>query len=197
MKKLLMKSFLVVTTAITFSACQGDNNDSTVDNVSFDQRTSLQTVESVDVARYLGKWYEIARLPQIFQPGCTQVTAEYSLNDDGSVKVFNTCRVLDPKDGRLITITGRATPVDETNSKLDVTFFNGFAQGKYWVLELDAENYEYALVGDPLRTSLYLLSRKPTLDSDIKDKLLELAVTKHGYDISRVIMTTQLPLEEQ
>ncbi len=158
--------------------------------VSSAMAAELQTVSFVDVNQYLGKWYEIARLPQLFQPGCTAVTAEYSLNDDGSVKVFNFCRILDPVRGFPISITGKALPVDETNSKLDVTFFNGLAQGKYWVLELDA-NYQWALVGDPDRASLYVLSRTPTLDEGIYQELLKAAVEKHGYDISRLIKTRQ------
>lgn len=150
----------------------------------------LQTVNFVDVNQYLGKWYEIARLPQIFQPGCTAVTAEYSLNDDGSVKVFNFCRILDPENGFPISITGKAVPSDETNSKLDVSFFNGLTNGKYWILELDS-NYQWALVGDPDRVSLYVLSRAPTLDEGIYQTLLKAAVEKHGYDISRLIRTKQ------
>jgi|NOAtaT_6_FD_contig_31_8895423_length_597_multi_12_in_0_out_0_1 apolipoprotein D and lipocalin family protein len=154
------------------------------------QAAELETVPFVDVQRYLGKWFEVARLPQVFQTGCTGVTAEYSLNEDGSVRVSNFCRILDPQRGFPISITGRAVPSDETNSKLDVTFFNGAAQGKYWVLELDA-NYQWALVGDPDRSSLYILSRTPTLDDAIYQELLDLAVTKHGYDISRLIKTRQ------
>ncbi len=154
------------------------------------QAAELETVAFVDVSQYLGKWYEIARLPQVFQPGCTAVTAEYSLNDDGSVKVFNFCRILDPVRGLPISITGRAVPADDSNSKLDVTFFNGAAQGKYWVLELDS-NYQWALVGDPSRLSLYVLSRQSTLDDAVYQELLRLAVEKHGYDISRLIQTKQ------
>jgi len=153
--------------------------------------TELQTVSFVDVSQYLGKWYEIARLPQIFQLGCTAVTAEYSLNEDGSIKVFNFCRFLNPESGFPISITRKALPVDETNSKLDVTFFNGLTQGKYWVLELDS-NYQWALVGDPSRNSLYVLSRTPTLDEEIYQNLLNAAVEKHGYDVSRLEKTKQL-----
>jgi apolipoprotein D and lipocalin family protein len=150
----------------------------------------LQTVSFVDVNQYLGKWYEIARLPQIFQPGCTAVTAEYSLNEDGSVKVFNFCRILDPENGFPISITGSAVPVDESNSKLEVAFFNGLSKGNYWILELDPD-YQWALVGDPDRISLYVLSRKHTLDEGIYQDLLKAAVEKHGYDISRLIRTKQ------
>lgn len=150
----------------------------------------LQTVPYVEVSQYLGTWYEIARLPQIFELGCTGVTAAYSLNADGSVKVVNTCRFL-KTDGIPITITGNAVPIDDTNSKLDVTFFNGLSKGKYWILELDAD-YKWALVGDPDRSSLFFLSRQPTLDDAVYQDLLNAAVEKHGYDVSRVVKTKQM-----
>ncbi len=157
---------------------------------AFSKAPPLETVESVEIGRYLGKWFEIARLPQIFQPGCTSVTAEYSQNDDGSVKVVNFCRILDPVNGVPISITGTAKPIDASNSKLEVQFFAGGIPGKYWILELD-ENYQWALVGDPSRQSLYLLSRSPELATEIYDELRRLAVEKHGYNIDRLIKTKQ------
>ncbi len=161
-------------------------------SASLAQSAELQTVSSVDVARYLGRWYEIARLPQATQPSCTAVTADYSLNEDGSIKVFNSCRIEDPVNGRLITIAGRAAPVDASNSKLEVEFFVGAPKGNYWVLELDAD-YRFALVGEPSRTSLFVLSRTPTLEPETLQKLLDLAVQKHGYDVSQLIYTVQVP----
>jgi apolipoprotein D and lipocalin family protein len=152
--------------------------------------SELQTVSFVDVNRYLGKWYEIGSIPQIFQAGCTGVTAEYSLNDDGSVKVFNFCRLLDPEIGLPISIEGKAVPVDESNSKLTVSFFKGLTEGDYWVLELDP-NYQWALVGEPSRKSLFILSRTPTLDEGIYQDLLNAAAEKHGYDVSEVSRTKQ------
>ncbi|GAA5444545.1 outer membrane lipoprotein Blc [Microbulbifer sp. NBRC 101763] len=152
--------------------------------------SELETVPYVDVHQYVGKWYEIARLPQIFQPACTAVTADYGLNDDGSISVFNFCRILHPKYGFPISVQGTGVPIDETNSKLAISFFNGQSTGDYWILELDP-NYQWSLVGDPDRSSLYLLSRSPQLDESIIDELLGLAVTKHGYNIDHIIMTKQ------
>lgn len=149
---------------------------------------TLETVPYVDVERYLGKWYEIARLPQIYQPGCTAVTAEYTLNPDGSIGVFNFCRIIDPKYGLPISIKGKAVPIDETNSKLNVTFFGGLTKGKYWVLELDPD-YQWVMVGDPQRITLYILARSPVLDDEIYQDLLELAVDRHGYNIEKIIKT--------
>ncbi len=153
--------------------------------------SELTTVAFVDVSRYLGKWYEIAKLPQATQAGCTAVTAEYSLNEDGSVKVLNSCRLFDPSSGRLITISGKATPVDQSNSKLEVSFFEGLQKGNYWVLEL-ADDYSYALVGEPSRSSLFVLSRSPQISEDLYQMLLSKAAEKHGYDVTTVEKTPQL-----
>lgn len=157
-----------------------------------DEKPELQTVPFVDVQRYLGKWYEIARLPQVFQPDCTAVTAEYSLNPDGTIKVFNFCRVLDPIAGVPISITGEAVAIDESNAKLEVSFFKGSTPGKYWVIELDP-NYQWALVGEPSRKSLFVLSRTAVLNPEILQNILERAVDEHGYDLSKLILTIQAP----
>ena len=151
----------------------------------------LQTVEQLDVQRYLGRWYEIARLPQIFQPFCTKVTADYSLLEDGNIRVVNRCRIADPNIGLPISIRGKAYPVDASNSRLKVEFFGGFSVGDYWVLELDPE-YQWAMVGDPRRFSLYILSRQPDLDEAVVANLIELAEKKHGYaNLDRLIRTRQ------
>lgn len=158
--------------------------------VAISAKADLETVDYVDVYEYQGRWYEIARLPQIFQPACTAVTADYTLNDDGSIGVFNFCRVLHPKYGFPISVQGTATAVDATNSKLKVSFFNGKTEGDYWILELDSQ-YQWSLVGDPDRKTLYILSRTPQLSSDVVEELLRLAVEKHGYNIDRLIYTKQ------
>lgn len=155
-----------------------------------DTSTLPQTVPQVDVERYLGRWYEIARLPQLFQSFCTKVTADYALLDNGRISVENRCRLGDPNIGFPVTIKGEAYPVDDTNSRLKVEFFGGATVGDYWIFELD-ENYRWALVGDPDRNSLFVLSREPTLDEALVEQLLFLAETKHGYDVSKVIRTRQ------
>lgn len=153
--------------------------------------TSPVPVPQVDVERYLGRWYEIARIPQIFQPFCTNVTADYGLKDNGTIEVINRCRILDPSQGWPISVRGEATAVDSTNSQLKVKFFGGIATGDYWILELDPD-YQWALVGDPYRLTLYILSRQPTLDESIVTNLMTLAETKHGYDPSRLIRTRNM-----
>lgn len=150
----------------------------------------LDTVEFVDVERYMGTWYEIAKYPNGFQQGCAAVTAEYTLRNDGTVRVFNTCR---ESDGVTIksTIEGFATVADETtNAKLTVYFFYPFG-APYWIIDLD-EDYTYAVVGDPTRQFLWILSRTPTLDAATYDQILQRLPDK-GYDPSRLELTLQIP----
>lgn len=149
----------------------------------------LETVEFVDIDRYLGKWFEIASFPQRFQKGCTGTTAEYSKRDDGDIRVVNTCFV-DSLSGRKKQIEGRAWVSDpKSNSKLKVRFFWPFS-GKYWIIDLDKQNYSYALVGAPNRKYLWILSRTPKMDSDTFNKLVESAKSK-GFDVSKLQQTLQ------
>lgn len=145
----------------------------------------LETVQYVDVEKYLGKWYEIAAFPQSFQKGCSCTTAEYSLNDNGSLKVVNSCNV----EGKRKTSTGKAFIKDKTtNAKLAVQFFWPF-KGKYWIIEL-AEDYSYAVVGHPNREYLWILSRTPEMGETIYNSLLE-KVTNKGFDTSKLVVTNQ------
>lgn len=151
----------------------------------------LETVEHVDLSRYLGTWYEIASYPQRFQAGCTATTATYSLRDDGTIDVLNRCRK-DGLDGKLDEAKGRARVVDEaTNAKLEVSFFRPF-WGDYWIIDLDAEGYRYAVVGHPERDYLWILSREPELDPAVYEGILARLEEKH-YDTSRLVKTLQPP----
>lgn len=153
---------------------------------------TLETVDFVDVDRYLGKWYEIARFEQSFQKNCTAVTAEYSKRKNGTIKVVNTCRKFSPK-GKLKTAIGRARVVNkETNAKLKVQFFLrwlniGFLSGNYWILALD-EDYQYAMVGDPSRKYLWILNRSPKMDERTYLELVQKAETL-GFDTSKLLKT--------
>ncbi|WP_299759053.1 lipocalin family protein [uncultured Pontibacter sp.] len=148
----------------------------------------LQTVPHLDLDKYKGRWYEIARLPQRFEKGCHCVYAEYSLNPEGYVDVKNTCRKGDPY-GKEDSATGKAFPVEgSSNSKLQVQFFWPF-RGDYWILELDTE-YTYALVGAPDRESLWVLSRTPTLNQDVLERLVHLADQK-GFPVEKLLLTDQ------
>lgn len=148
----------------------------------------LPTVERVDLDRYLGTWYEIARYPAPFQQGCVATSATYSLRDDSKIRVLNRCLV-ERFDGALRQAEGRAKIVDETtNAKLKVTFFWPF-YGDYWVLGLGPD-YGWALVGEPSRKYLWILSRTrqmdPVLYADIVARLPAL-----GYDPERLLVTPQ------
>jgi len=149
----------------------------------------LETVPFVDVERYMGKWYEIASYPTFFNTSCTATTAEYTLQDDGTVQVVNECRIDDPS-GRVDRIEGTARVVnEETNAELKVVFFC-FAQGDYWIIDLD-EDYQWAVVGDPGRQTLFVLSRTPTLEDDVYQGILT-RVRANCYDPEYLNLTVQV-----
>lgn len=152
----------------------------------YSKRSTLpdHTVESVDLNRYVGKWYEIALFPTWFEKGCRCSMAEYSL-EDGVILVRNLCR----KDGRLVIVSGKAYPVPGTNnSQLKVTF-RWPLRSDYWIIALD-ENYQYAMVGHPKKKYLWILSRTPEMDGDTYRSLVEIARSK-GYDVKRLRSTDQ------
>lgn len=150
------------------------------------------TIQSLDLARYLGTWYEIARLPMRHEPAdYTDITATYSLQADGKVRVQN--RALDGKGERHESV-GEATPVPGSgNAKLEVTFLPEglrwipFTKGDYWVLRID-EDYRTALIGGPGCKYLWLLSRAPDLDAATSDDFLATA-RMQGYDLGDLIHT--------
>ena len=143
----------------------------------------LQTVAKVDMTRYLGRWYEIARLPNRFQKGCVASTADYALRADGEISVINSCR--NEQDGSVAQVTGRAWIVDTaSNAQLKVTFFWPF-RGDYWIIELGKE-YEYAVVGTPNRKYLWILSRTASMDDGLYAAILQRA-GQQGFDSSAVI----------
>ena len=143
----------------------------------------LRTVEKVDLKRYLGRWYEVARLPNRFQKGCVGSTADYSLREDGEISVINSCR--NEQDGSLEQVTGRAWIVDTaSNAQLKVTFFWPF-RGDYWIIELGKE-YEYAVVGTPSRKYLWILSRTASMDDSLYNAILQRAA-QQGFDAGAVI----------
>lgn len=148
----------------------------------------LAVVDQVELGRYTGRWYEIARYPNSFERDCVGVTADYALRADGRISVLNTCWE-GSLDGEVRTIEGVARVVDQnTNAKLAVTFFWPF-EGAYWIIEL-GENYEYAVVGDPSRGFLWILSRDPVLADDVYEGILSRLPDK-GYDPSRLMPVQQ------
>jgi len=158
-------------------------------------RMPLKVVDSVDFARYCGTWYEIARLPNSFENHCmSNVTATYSQLDDGELRVINECR---KENGDVSRAEGRARIKSdkEPNSKLLVRFAPSFLSflplvwGDYWVICL-APDYSYAVVGEPGRKYLWILSRSPRMDETTYQDILS-RVAGQGYDISRLIRTKQ------
>jgi apolipoprotein D and lipocalin family protein len=146
--------------------------------------TPLKTVPAVDLKRYLGTWYEIASYPQWFQKGCVAVKAEYSLRDDGAIRVINSCRK-ETFDGELKVAKGKAWVVEPlTNAKLKVRFFWPFS-GDYWIIDLGAD-YEYAVVGAPGRDYLWILSRTPVMSKAVLDGILA-RLEAQGYDTTRLV----------
>ena len=152
-----------------------------------DRKDEPEVVQSVDLTRYAGQWYEIARLPNSFQKKCADsVTANYTIRADGKIEVINRCR---KASGEYATAKGKAKIVDKkTNAKLKVTFFWPF-YGDYWILDL-GPNYEYAVVGEPDRKYLWILSRSPRMDETILRQLLEKMAAK-GFNTERMIRTLQ------
>lgn len=148
----------------------------------------LTTVAHVDLARYLGTWYEIASFPAWFQRGCTATTATYSPLGKGDIRVINECRK-GGLGGDLSIARGKAWVTDErTNAKLRVQFFWPFS-GHYWVIGLDP-NYGWAVVGEPRRKYLWILARSPQIDEQLYARLVHLARDK-GYDTSKLVRTPQ------
>ena len=149
----------------------------------------LTVVESVDLQRYLGKWYEIASYPAWFQKGCTASTADYRLLPDGRIQVTNSCRK-GSLDGKLKESKGKAEVVDTaTNAKLKVWFFWPF-KGNYWIIDLDPD-YQWAVVGEPSRKYLWILSRTPTMDEAVYQGILG-RLPQKGCDPTRLRKTAQV-----
>lgn len=143
----------------------------------------LKTVAHVDLERYLGKWYEIARYDHSFERGCSEVEAIYTKRDDGMIGVLNRCFVKDSNKTK--EAHGRAKVADEeTNSKLKVTFFWPF-YGNYWIIEL-AEDYRFVVVSEPKKEYFWILSRAPVMEQADLDGILERA-TALGFDARKLI----------
>ena len=130
----------------------------------------VKPVEKFQLERYLGKWYEIARLDHSFERGLSQVSAEYSLNADGSVKVIN--RGFSDKDKKWKEAVGKAYFVKRPDQGfLKVSFFGPF-YGSYVILELDKNDYAHALVCGPDRSYLWILARSPKISNEVKNALV-------------------------
>lgn len=153
----------------------------------------VQSVEELDLKRYLGLWFELGRLPLRFEDAdASDVTAEYTLKDDGTVEVDNRC--LD-ENGEPTQALGQAVPDAEHAGRLRVTFLPEglrwipFSKADYWVLKIDAD-YRLSLVGTPDRKHLWLLSRQPQIDQVAEGEYLAEAQAQ-GYDLAGWIRPEQ------
>ncbi|MFH2095796.1 MAG: lipocalin family protein [Bacteroidota bacterium] len=161
-----MIKILLIIASISFTACM--------------ENTKLKTVGSVDLDRYMGKWYEIAAYPHKFEMGCSCTTAEYELTDKDYVRVINSCK----RNGSVSSIEGKAfIQKGSNNSKLKVQFFWPF-RGKYWIIDL-ADDYSWAVVSHPSKNYLWILARKPSMDEQLFDKILQ-KLDKLGFDLKKI-----------
>jgi len=148
----------------------------------------VRPVTGFEIDRYLGTWYEIARLDHSFERGLTRVTAEYSLRDDGGVRVVN--RGYDAAAGEWREAVGKAYFVgSEDAGYLKVSFFGPF-YGSYVVFELDQEAYRYAFVAGPDRSYLWLLARTPTIDEPLRQRFVDRAA-ELGFETGSLIFVEQ------
>jgi apolipoprotein D and lipocalin family protein len=152
-------------------------------------RAPLDVVAEIDLDRYVGRWYEIASFPQRFQAGCVATSANYTLRDDGRIRVENECRD-GSFDGDLRRVEGVAWVADpsESQARLKVQFFWPF-RADYWVIELDPQ-YQWAVVGHPSRDYLWILARTRTLDAGLYETILA-RIESQGYDLERLNETPQ------
>ncbi len=149
---------------------------------------SVIPVKEFELDRYLGKWYEIARLDHSFERGLQQVTAEYALRDDGGVSVIN--RGFSADKDKWKDAEGKAFFVrDSDEGYLKVSFFGPF-YGSYVVFELDKENYQYAFVSGPNKSYLWLLSRTPTVSEELKSRFVDTA-KQLGFKTDELIFVNQ------
>ncbi|UUX93951.1 lipocalin family protein [Aquabacterium sp. J223] len=151
----------------------------------------VRSVPAVDLKRYAGTWYELARLPNRFQSDCARdVTARYEPLADGGVRVTNRCRTL---EGEVKTAEGLAVPTDRSNARLKVSFLPGWlkrlpgARGDYWVVLLDPQ-YRWAVVSEPRRENLWVLARSPALPPQELARIVD-TLAGRGYPTDRLLLT--------
>ena len=167
-----MKKILIIITILFLNGCLG-------------MPQSVTPVDGFELNRYLGKWYEIARLDHSFERGLVEVTAEYSLRDDGGVSVLN--KGFSKTDNEWQEAEGKAYFVNSPDEGyLKVSFFGPF-YGSYVIFDLDKVNYQYAFISGPNLSYLWLLSRTP----NVEPRILERFITKSqalGFDTKELIL---------
>jgi len=171
----VLKKLLVIIGVLMLTGCMG-------------MPETVKPVTGFELDRYLGKWYEIARLDHSFERGLSRVTAEYGLRDDGGVSVVN--RGFSESDKEWDEAEGKAYFVNsDSEGYLKVSFFGPF-YGSYVVFELDHENYQYAFISGPNTKYLWLLSRTPSVETEVIDKFVAMA-KERGFDTDSLIYVQQ------
>jgi apolipoprotein D and lipocalin family protein len=179
---MIRSTIIAVTLLLALSGC------ATLEKGPVGNAAVPQPAKPVDLQRYLGTWYELARYEAGFQKGCEAVTAEYSLTAPDRIKVVNRCR-LDSVDGKARDAVGKAKIVEgSNNAKLRVSFFGPF-YGDYWVLDR-ADDYSWAIIGEPGGRYLWLLHRRPNPGKAATDMLVT-RIAGLGYDTGLLRWTKQ------
>nr|BFD31545.1 hypothetical protein GTC16762_11630 [Pigmentibacter ruber] len=193
MKDIKMKKILVLLSGIVFGCTAFANESNSISQFptcKVDANGLMSSGCNLDLQRYLGKWFEQARLPTFFQKDCNSSTAEYSKNEDGSIKVLNTCI---KSDGSIKDIVGKAKVdhKDPSGRSLLVSFnwvtdiVNFFKGVNYYVYFID-DAYKYAVVGTPKKDMLWILTRDERIEPETLKKLLEIA-EKNGFNLDNLI----------
>jgi len=170
-----MKAFIVLLAALLQVACTGIPE-------------GVSAVKNFESERYLGTWYEIARLDHSFEEGLTQVSANYSMQDDGGIQVIN--KGYSAEDNEWQEAVGKAYFVDDPQTgHLKVSFFGPF-YSSYVIFKMDQVNYQYAFVTGYNQDYLWLLSRTPTVSDEVKQDFIDTAA-KHGFATDQLIFVDQ------
>jgi lipocalin len=179
-KRGILNVFLIAIMVIGYSFVGCKPRETMVDNT---------VVKELDIQKYLGTWYEIARYDHRFERGLVGVTANYSMRDDGKIKVLNS-GYKNSLEGEFSQAIGKAKVPNPINNpgKLKVSFYL-FFYGDYFVLDLD-EDYQWALIGSSSDEFLWILSRKPQMEMELYNELIY-KLQKRGYDVSQLIKVEQ------
>ncbi|MCZ4373684.1 lipocalin family protein [Vibrio diazotrophicus] len=170
-----MKKILLIISSLILGGCLG-------------MPQTVKPVTDFELQNYLGKWYEIARLDHSFEEGLSQVTAEYSLRDDGGVSVLN--RGYSASDDEWKEAEGKAYFVNsESEGYLKVSFFGPF-YGSYVIFALERDNYNYAFISGPNTDYLWLLARTPTVEPEVMTSFVQMA-KERGFDTDKLIFVEQ------
>jgi apolipoprotein D and lipocalin family protein len=162
----------------------------------FADTRGLKTVAFVDLKRYMGDWYVIANIPNWVEKGCSHSIESYALREDGEIDNWFVCQKPDGSELRLTSLC--TVENSQTNAQWSVRFNLNTFLGKfllpvrfgYLILDLDAENYSYTVVGHPSRNLLWIMSREKTLDEKVYQEIL-LRLKDQGYDLQRIVRVVQ------